>query len=173
MSERRPAVPGSAAASRCRSIRAGGLALCLTLVPSILALAPPPASAAPRSYSKTMQFTGRLRGGFRLCQPWPFTHLTGTSVDFYSAQICGPGGGGPRCASISDYVRTVSSGFVLLSIRQVASSPVPWIVTMLQHSTFNVLGGAGGNPDDPNTYFDRFSPQDWTLPNNWLLATAK
>ena len=117
--------------------------------------------------------TGRLRGAFRLCQPWPFSHLTGTSVDFYSAQICGPGSGGPNCASISDYVRTVGSGFILLSIRQVASSPVPWIVTMLQHSTFNVLGGAGGNPDDPNTLFDRFSPQDWTLPNNWLLPTAR
>ena len=113
--------------------------------------------------------TGRMRGGFRVCAPWPFTHIAGTNVDFYTAEMCGASGGGSHCASISDYVRTFSSGFVLLSIRQVSSSPVPWIVTMLQQSTFDILRGAGGNPADPNRFFDRNSPQDWTLPNNWLL----
>lgn len=102
------------------------------------------------------------------CTPWPFTHVPGTNVDIFTLQACGAAGGGSGRTSgcgpwLTDYVLTLHGAWIKFDLYQKSSSAVPWIVTMLQHSTFHVERGAGafGN-------INPRSPQDWTLPNNWL-----
>lgn len=111
--------------------------------------------------------TGQQPGASRVCKPWGFTHVAGTNVDFYTAQTCA---GGSRCGNVADYVRRLAGGFILCDPSQSSSSPVSWIVTMLEQSTFHVERGAGGNPYDPNHFFDQYRPQDWILPNYWLQS---
>jgi hypothetical protein len=102
------------------------------------------------------------------CRPYPFTNVSGTNVNFFTFTLCGgsSGSSGPACGSSLEYALALHGVWILFDASQRSSlSPSQWVVTMLQHSTFRVQRGAGGNPKNPFLN----EPADWILPNNWLL----
>jgi hypothetical protein len=107
-----------------------------------------------------------------LCKPYGSTSLAGTNINWVEEFICGAAGGSGRstsgCGHSLTYILKLHGAFVVLDTVERGSSPSPWVVNMLQHSTFHVDRGAGGNPDTPFAGESQ-KPQDWTLPNNWLL----
>jgi hypothetical protein len=103
------------------------------------------------------------------CQDYFTTPIAGTNINWVKEITCGAvggsGGSSSGCGHSLTYIVKLAGAFVVLQTDQQGSSPVPWVITMLEHSTFHVHRGASGNPSTPYGRENQ-RPQDWVLPNS-------